>query len=82
MRYVYILSSEAEPGKHYVGLATDQKARITAHNNGQSRHTAKLRPWKLHWYAAFTDDASARAFEAYLKTGSGRRFQKRHLGLL
>lgn len=81
MHYVYILVSANEPVRYYVGSTSDLKKRLSEHNRGKSTHTAKHRPWKLHWYAAFSDATLAQTFESNLKTGSGRRFQKRHLGL-
>jgi hypothetical protein len=37
-----------------------------------------LRPWDLVAVIEFTNEASAVAFEKYLKSGSGRAFAKRH----
>ena len=79
MRYVYLLESTAHSGKRYVGLTSDIKARLQAHNAGQSPHTSKYKPWALVAYFAFRDDQRAVEFEAYLKSGSGRAFAKRHL---
>jgi len=79
MHYVYVLRSIAHPGHHYVGSTEDLRRRFHQHNSRASVHTAKHRPWKLVWYAGFTDQAAALRFELYLKTASGRRFQKRHL---
>lgn len=78
MKYVYMLQSESEPDRYYVGCTGDLKKRFAAHNNGQSIHTSKHMPWMLTGYVAFTDADKARKFEAYLKTGSGRAFAKRH----
>ena len=81
MYFVYILQSKRDPSHYYVGRCRDLDARLAKHNAGQSGHTAKYRPWHIIWYAAFTDKGAAFRCEDYLKTGSGRRFQKRHLGL-
>jgi hypothetical protein len=48
------------------------------HNSGGSHHTASLRPWEHVVSIEFASEASAMAFEKYLKTGSGRTFAKRH----
>jgi putative endonuclease len=40
--------------------------------------TEDLRPWRLRTYIAFSDEKCARAFEKYLKSGSGRAFAKKH----
>lgn len=79
MHYTYVLETIAEPKHYYVGSTEDLKARMADHNAGRSPHTAKFRPWNLIWYGAFTTKAKAEAFERYLKTASGRAFQKKHL---
>ena len=79
MHYVYLLQSEAEPERFYVGSTSDLKVRMAEHNDGQSAHTSKFIPWKLRWYCAFETQDRAEAFEQYLKSGSGRAFQLRHL---
>lgn len=80
MHYVYVLESVGEPGRYYSGETEDLRRRFDQHNTGASKHTAKYRPWKLIWYAGFENTATAMRFERYLKTGSGRAFQKRFLG--
>ncbi len=79
MIYVYLLESVSFPGQFYVGLTDDLRARLAAHNAGQSPHTAKFKPWRLVTYVAFSDKAKAVAFERYLKTASGRTFAKKRL---
>lgn len=80
MYYTYIIESTEGPGHFYAGSTEDLVARMTDHNAGRSPHTAKFRPWKLVWYCAFPTCAKAEAFERYLKSASGRAFQKKHLG--
>lgn len=75
---VYVIESQSEAGRFYVGSTSDLRTRLAEHNDGLSFHTAKFRPWTLRWYCAFATREKAEAFEAYLKTGSGRAFQKRH----
>ena len=72
--YVYLLRSLSFPDQTYVGFSEDVDVRFSDHNKGKSIHTAKYRPWELVCYHAFTDMKKAKAFEAYLKTGSGRAF--------
>ncbi|MEO1045993.1 MAG: GIY-YIG nuclease family protein [Pseudomonadota bacterium] len=79
MHYVYILQSINAPDQYYTGITADLKKRLEAHNNGQSPHTAKHRPWRLVSYVAFADEAKAQAFEKYLKSGSGRAFAAKRL---
>jgi putative endonuclease len=79
MKYVYILQSDGEIDRYYVGVTDDLRARLARHNAGEVAHTAKYRPWTLKTYIAFFDPTKAFAFEKYLKSGSGRAFAKRHL---
>jgi len=81
MFYAYVLESESTPGQLYRGHTADLKQRLADHNNGRCPHTAKFRPWKLKFYAAFETLALAEQFERYLKSGSGHSFGKRHFGL-
>jgi len=78
MKYVYLLQSLANRSQRYVGLTDDLKARLRAHNSGQSIHTAKHKPWKMTAYLAFDDEQRALKFEKYLKSGSGRAFANKH----
>ena len=79
MKYVCLLRSVAHPGKRYVGLTADLNRRLREHNDGKSPHTAKHRPWETVVAVRFTDGRRAEAFEAYLKSGSGHAFAKRHV---
>jgi predicted GIY-YIG superfamily endonuclease len=79
MFYVYVLKSINFPKEHYVGYSEDLKSRIKAHDWGDSKHTSKFKPWKLICYLGFVDERSAKEFEYYLKTGSGRAFLKKHI---
>ena len=78
MYYVYVLQSESFPKQHYYGFTTDVASRIEAHNQGRVPSTVRYRPWKLLSYTAFPDKGLALRFEAYLKSGSGRAFVKKH----
>ena len=78
MHYVYLLQSAVDRRRHYTGLTDNLRARIARHNAGQNPSTARGRPWVLTGYLAFADAKIARAFERYLKSGSGRTFAGRH----
>lgn len=80
-RFVYILRSDADPSRHYVGLTSDVDRRVFWHNTGPSGVTVRHRPWSLVVSFAFPDARVAGRFERYLKSGSGRAFAKRHFGL-
>jgi putative endonuclease len=75
---VYILRSERDNSRHYVGLTTNIATRLAAHNAGQSPHTCKHVPWRLIVALAFATEESAVSFERYLKSGAGQSFAKRH----
>ena len=77
-RIVYILRSEADTSRHYVGVTNDVSGRITWHNEGPCGHTVSYRPWSLVVSMEFRSEREARRFETYLKSGSGRAFAKRH----
>ena len=78
MLYVYILQSDQDGDRYYVGSSSEPSRRLAEHNSGKSIHTNKHRPWKLSVCIGFADRAKALKFEAYLKSGSGREFARRH----
>jgi predicted GIY-YIG superfamily endonuclease len=45
MYYVYLLRSTPNPDQTYIGFTENLKSRLVAHNQGQSSHTAKFKPW-------------------------------------
>ena len=79
MKYVYLLQSVPYPQQKYIGLTSDLKSRLKAHNEGRSPHTSKYKPWKLITYVAFSDPDRAAVFERYLKSGSGNAFANKRL---
>ena len=76
--YVYILQSCKDPARHYTGLTDDLHDRLRRHNARECSHTAKHVPWEIRTAIAFKEREVAAAFEAYLKTHSGRVFASRH----
>jgi predicted GIY-YIG superfamily endonuclease len=76
--YVYILESVADPSRHYTGCTTDLNARLNKHNKGDVPHTSKYRPWRVETAIRYSAKEKAGAFEAYRKSGSGRKFSRRH----
>lgn len=90
MYYVYLLRSIKNPSKTYTGYTTDLRQRLDAHNSGSSDHTKDdrpwnsvytkdYRPWELVMYLAFQDQETAKQFECYLKSATGRAFISKHL---
>jgi len=76
--YVYTLTSEVTPNRHYVGLTDNLDERLAEHNAGKFHHTSKYKPWQIETALAFREREKAAAFERYLKSGSGREFARRH----
>jgi len=79
MYYVYMLRSVPHPNQTYIGFSENLKTRLKAHNNGQSAHTSKYKPWDLINYFAFNDKQRALDFEGYLKSHSGKAFATKRL---
>ena len=79
-RIVYILRSQSEPLRHYIGVTNDIRERVRWHNRSPTGHTAMHRPWALVVSMEFPNENEAVRFEKYLKSGSGRAFTKRHFG--
>jgi putative endonuclease len=77
-RFVYVLRSECDPSRHYVGVTSDGESRLDWHNAGPSGHTVEHRPWSVVVSIEFPTERQALRFERYPKSGSGRAFAKRH----
>ncbi len=78
-RHVYVLASVGRLRRFYVGLTRDVEKRLGKHNKGGCIATKSGRPWRLRTVVSFDSEQRARAFERYLKTGSGRAFARRRL---
>lgn len=79
MYYVYLLASEADPSRRYVGYSENLRGRLADHNEGKCASTRLHRPWQLRTYLAFATKPPALAFERYLKSGSGHAFANQRL---
>lgn len=78
-RTVYLIQSQSDTRRHYVGVTGNLAHRIAAHNAGESPQTQRHRPWRLVVRIEFASEEKALAFEKYLKSGSGSTFVQRHL---
>jgi len=58
---VYLL--ENENTRIYIGLSSDPEKRLTQHNAGDSKWTAKFRPWRLTWQSKPMNLGEARRLE-------------------
>ena len=76
--YVYILIDIANGTHHYIGCTENLTSRLAKHNAGEVPHTSKFKPWRIQTAVAFDSKEKAYAFDAYLKSGSGREFARRH----
>ena len=47
MYYVYLIESISTQGERYLGMTTDLKERLEAHNAGKSSHTSKFKPMEV-----------------------------------
>ena len=77
-RIVYVLRSDSDPSRQYVGITRDVLNRLEWHNHGPGGHTMRYRPWSLLVSIDFRTERDAVRFEKYLKSNSGRAFAKRH----
>ncbi len=78
MHIVYILESLKDHG-WYIGYTTDLKQRLSAHDHGRNRSTAKRKPWKLIYAEVYLSKADALGREKFLKSGNGREVVKKQL---
>lgn len=78
MFYVYILQSLRD-NSLYTGSTNNLKRRFFEHNNGESKSTKSLRPWKLIYYESYLIEKDARKREVFLKSGSGKRYLDKQL---
>ena len=65
MHFVYIL--RCADGSLYIGETNDVDARLVAHNEGRSPHTARRLPVTLVYAEAFADREAALTRERQLK---------------
>ena len=80
MFHVYLLQSESNPKRRYVGYTEQAPVdRLADHNAGRVPSTARYRLWRLMAYVAVPDKIRALELERYFKSGSGHAFAQRHL---
>lgn len=61
-RFVYVLRSDANPARHYVGITSNVDQRLEWHNHGPCGHTVNHRPWSVAVAIEFPDEQSAIRF--------------------
>jgi putative endonuclease len=65
-RFVYVLRSDANPSRHYVGVTSNIDNRLEWHNYGPSGYTVDHRPWSVVVVIEFPTEQEAVRFERYL----------------
>jgi predicted GIY-YIG superfamily endonuclease len=78
-RFVYIIRSVNHPQRRYIGVTSDVAARVSAHDAGQNRSTARWKPWSVDVTIEFCTERMALRFEEYLKSGAGHAFASNHV---
>jgi putative endonuclease len=76
--FVYVLRSQKDQSKIYVGFTTRLETRLAEHNDGSQIYTRRHAPWERIMYLAFSDRGKALDFEKYLKSPSGKAFASKH----
>jgi predicted GIY-YIG superfamily endonuclease len=79
MLIVYILISLKDPNRYYIGITDDLERRLGEHNRTRSGYSKRYAPWRIETCILFRNERLARAFEKYLKVGSGNAFLRRRL---
>jgi putative endonuclease len=79
MFHVYVIVSESQPDRYYIGFSSRSDDRLTEHNAGKNPSTVAFLPWRFAAIFSFPSEQQARRFEGYLKGGSGRAFLRRHI---
>jgi putative endonuclease len=71
---VYIIESAVD-GSYYKGFSENPVLRLTRHNNGETRSTKNLLPWKLVYIEELPSKREALIRERNLKKASRERIQ-------
>jgi putative endonuclease len=80
MYFVYVINSEKDAEKIYIGYTNNLERRIHQHNTEPTCSYAKsFRPWNLISYIAVETKVLAEDLEKYLKTGTGAAFLHKRL---
>ena len=75
MFYVYVIQSENDRDRFYVGFSADLRQRLSQHNDG-SNHSTRGHKWSLVYYEAYVTRGAAVKRERVLKNDGRTR---RHL---
>jgi len=67
MYYVYLLQSETNPKKIYIGYTAFLDAQLKEHNTAEKGFTSRFQPWKIIYYEAYDNRAIAMEREFQFK---------------
>lgn len=83
MFYVYILVSQINKTKIYIGSTNNLIKRFKEHNDGKVFSTKTHKPWFLIYYEAYNQEKLARIREQRLKNhGNALQELKKKIGLI
>ena len=66
MFYVYVLQSESDKARFYLGHSSDLRRRVKSHNAGENKATTGHQ-WQLVYYEAYVSLSAAQQREHQLK---------------
>ena len=81
MKFFYTYVLRCFDSKLYIGHTDDLRRRLREHKNGRVEATAYRLPVDLIYYEACRDLSLAKSRERQLKSGFGRAYLKRRLGI-
>jgi len=80
MYFAYVLKSE-KFNFYYKGHCLDLNRRLQQHNSGMTHSIRPYLPFKIVYFEEFENEQQAVDREKYFKSGAGRRFLAKKLGL-
>jgi len=80
MRYT-VYAIRGKLGYIYKGITSNLDQRLEYHNKGLSRWTKNRGPFKLIFSREFDNKSEGLKFEKFLKSGKGREFLKKTVGV-
>ena len=63
-RFVYVLRSDSDRDRHYVGITSDPERRLEWHNHGPCGQTLRHRPWSFVVILEFPSERAGGALRA------------------
>jgi predicted GIY-YIG superfamily endonuclease len=82
MYFVYLLQSQSNPRKVYIGYTDSLTHSLNDHNSAQKGYTSHFQPWKIVYYEAYEDRILAKEREyQFRRHGNTMARLKARLGL-